>query len=54
VPVATAARDRTDGKQCPADAIWHVHGHPGPPQRLSDLPVPDPVDLSAFDDPAAA
>ena len=54
VPVATAARDRTANTSCPADAIWHVHGHPGPLQRLSDLPMPDPVDLAAFDDPGVA
>jgi Replication-relaxation len=53
VPVATAARDRAAGNS-PADAIWHVHGHPGPLRRLSDLPMPDTVNLAAFDDPAVA
>ncbi|HEV8570122.1 MAG TPA: replication-relaxation family protein [Actinoplanes sp.] len=52
VPVATAARDRLDGLG-PADAIWHVHGQPGPLLRLAELPMPDPVDLAAFDRDAA-
>jgi len=48
VPVATAARDRLAGHS-PADAVWHVHGLPEPLRRLADLPMPDPVDLAAFD-----
>ena len=48
VPVATAARDRLAGHS-PADAIWQVHGQPGPLRRLAELPMPHPVDLAAFD-----
>ncbi len=48
VPVATAARDRIEG-QSPADAVWHLHGSTGPLLRLAELPMPDPVDLDAFD-----
>jgi hypothetical protein len=51
VPIATAARDRLAGRS-PAEAIWHVHGRPGPLRRLSELPMPDQVDLAAFDDDA--
>jgi hypothetical protein len=47
VPVATAARDRTDGRS-PAEAIWHLHGAAAPLLRLAELPMPDPVDLDAF------
>jgi predicted transcriptional regulator len=39
VPVATAARDRTDG-QSPAEAIWWLHGAAGSPwKRLAELPT---------------
>jgi predicted transcriptional regulator len=48
VPVATAARDRTEGNS-PAEAIWHLHGSTGPLLRLAELPMPNPVDLDAFD-----
>jgi hypothetical protein len=46
--VATAARDRAAGHG-PAEAIWHVHGQPGPLRSLAELPMPGPVDLAAFD-----
>jgi hypothetical protein len=51
VPVATAARDRLDGRS-PAENIWHLHAHAGPLRRLAELPMPDPVDLAAFDQEA--
>jgi hypothetical protein len=51
VPVATAARDRLNGRS-PAEPIWHLHRQPGPLRRLADLPMPDPVNLHAFDQDA--
>jgi len=47
VPVATAARDRLDGKS-PAEAVWHLYGAAVPLLRLAELPMPGPVDLTEF------
>lgn len=48
VPVATAARDRLDGHS-PAEPIWHLHGTASPLLRLSELPMPGPVDPADFE-----
>ena len=52
VPIATAARDRIEGKD-PAEAIWHLYGLASPLVRLAELPMPAPVDLTAFDEEVA-
>ncbi|MBL7261362.1 replication-relaxation family protein [Paractinoplanes lichenicola] len=41
-PVATAARDRA-ARMNPAEAIWWLHGRPGPLQRLTQLPASAPA-----------
>lgn len=46
-PVATAARDRLDGRS-PAEQLWHLHAASSPLYRLADLPMPAPVDLGSF------
>jgi hypothetical protein len=51
VPVATAARDRLDGKS-PAEAVWHLYGVAVPLLRLAELPMLGPVDPADFDRPA--
>ncbi len=48
VPVATAARDRLDGRS-PAEAVWHLHGAATPLLRLAELPMPGEVDPADFD-----
>ncbi|MFB9236274.1 replication-relaxation family protein [Plantactinospora siamensis] len=47
VPVATAARDRLEGRS-PAEAVWHLHRSRCALLRLADLPMPGPVDPADF------
>ncbi|WP_027341149.1 replication-relaxation family protein [Hamadaea tsunoensis] len=47
-PIATAARDRLDGRT-PAEAIWRLASGAPTLLRLAALPMPTPADLAAFD-----
>jgi len=49
-PIATAARDRV-GNNSPADEVWHLHAAASPLLRLAELPMPEPIDPTAFDSP---